>query len=414
MSWLFKSFQSDGPDSSEQDHDDHSPSTTPRGVKDDLSALGQTLGRQFRGVANFLAPPPPPSSIAAVDPSSSSSSESQSQSQALVGIRNDLVEIGGSLKSRLSLLSSAKAVSEISKLATNLLLLENNEEEEEEEEEEEAFRQQDEDDDDVPGVTDDVLDFVSEISTRPELWTDFPLPLDNNDFNMSDVQKEHASTVERLAPSLAALRLKLQSYMSEEQFWIIYFILLLPRLSEHDFELLSTSKILEVRDVLLQKLQTNAQLENDNSKTLDRSQDSSKASKPQGENMQSDLKVDSTDIRRAEVAMDDEGDTEKWLAEEDIDTGTSVRAQNKVEHEEDVSFSDLEDDDNDLSNRLSCLSLKQQKEGHSNGCNDWVQLNRSPETQCGHGQQKEGQSNIRDKDSEGEDSNDWLTVDDFD
>ena len=62
------------------------------------------------------------------------------------------------------------------------------------------------------------------------------------DFNMSDVQKEHASTVERLAPSLAALRLKLQSYMSEEQFWIIYFILLLPRLSEHDFELLSTSK----------------------------------------------------------------------------------------------------------------------------------------------------------------------------
>ena len=177
-------------------------------------------------------------------------------------------------------------------------------------------------------------------------------------------------------------------------------------------------QILEVRDVLLQKLQKNAQLENDNSKTLDRSQDSSKASKPQGENMQSDLKVDSTDIRTAEVAMDDKGDTEKWLEEEDIDTGTSVHAQNKVEHEEDheedVSFSDLEDDDNDLSNRLSCLSLKQQKEGHSNGCNDWVQLNRSPETQCGHGQQKEGQSNIRDKDSEGEDSNDWLTVDDFD
>ena len=181
MSWLFKSFQSDGLDSLEQDHDDHSPSTTPSGVKDDLFALGQTLGRQFRGVANFLAPPPP-SSIAAVDPSSSSSSsepqsQSQSQSQALVGIRNDLVEIGGSLKSRLTLLSSAKAVSEISKLASNLLQFENNEEEEEEEEE--AFRQ-DEDDDDVPGVTDDVLDFVSEISTRPELWTDFPLPLDNN------------------------------------------------------------------------------------------------------------------------------------------------------------------------------------------------------------------------------------------
>lgn len=59
---------------------------------------------------------------------------------------------------------------------------------------------------------------------------------------MSDAQREHASAVQRLAPSLAALRVKLQSDMSEEQFWIVYFILLLPRLSEHDVELLSTSK----------------------------------------------------------------------------------------------------------------------------------------------------------------------------
>ena len=114
MSWLFKSFQSDGPDLSRQDLDDHSPSMTPCGVKDDLSALGQTLGRQFRSVANFLAPPPPPSpppsSITVVDPSSES--HSQSQSQALIKIRNDLVEIDGSLKSRLSLLSSTKAEEE--------------------------------------------------------------------------------------------------------------------------------------------------------------------------------------------------------------------------------------------------------------------------------------------------------------
>ena len=60
--------------------------------------------------------------------------------------------------------------------------------------------------------------------------------------------------------------------------------------------------------------------------------------------MPSDLKVDSTDIKSVEVAMDDEENTEKWLEEEDIDTVTSVRAQNKLEHEEDVSFSDLEDD----------------------------------------------------------------------
>ena len=102
--------------------------------------------------------------------------------------------------------------------------------------------------------------------------------------------------------------------------------------------------ILKARDVLLQKLQKNAQVESENSKTLDRSQDGSKASDPQGESMPSDLKVDSTDIRSVEVAMDDEENTEKWLEEEDIDTVTSVRAQNKLEHDEDVSFSDLEDD----------------------------------------------------------------------
>lgn len=62
------------------------------------------------------------------------------------------------------------------------------------------------------------------------------------DFIMSDAQREHASTVERLAQNLASLRAKLQTCLTEQQFWMVYFILLLPRLSEHDFELLSTSK----------------------------------------------------------------------------------------------------------------------------------------------------------------------------
>lgn len=31
--------------------------------------------------------------------------------------------------------------------------------------------------------------------------------------------------------------------MSEEDFWMVYFILLVPRLSGHDFELLSTSEV---------------------------------------------------------------------------------------------------------------------------------------------------------------------------
>lgn len=59
---------------------------------------------------------------------------------------------------------------------------------------------------------------------------------------MSAIQKEHASAIERLAPSFADLRLELCNYMSDGQFWMIYFILLLPRLNEQDFKLLSTPK----------------------------------------------------------------------------------------------------------------------------------------------------------------------------
>ncbi|KAF5459208.1 hypothetical protein F2P56_023182 [Juglans regia] len=412
MSWLLKSFQSDGPDSSDSHHSsspDHSPSTTPRGVKDDLSVLGQTLGRRFRGVAEFLAPPPSPQTTAISAADDSSDPSSSSQSHALIGIRNDLVEIGGSFRSGLSLLSSNKAMSEISRLASNLLQLEENEVKDDE-----ASEENDEEDlidDGVPGVTDEVLDFVSEISTRPELWTDFPLPLDN-DFNMSDAQREHASTIERLAQNLASLRAKLQTCMTEQQFWMVYFILLLPRLSEHDFELLSTSKIVEVRDVLLQKLQKNAQMENDKTKTLDVSEDGSKL--VSGKNMPSEEKV-STEIVSAVVEMNAEQNTEKWLEAEHIDTGTSVCAQKKLVQEEDISFSDLEDDDNDLSNRLSGLnSAEETKVSSPGGCNDWVQLKGSPESQVGGGQQKVGKSNSRDKDSEGEESNDWLTIDDFD
>ncbi|KAG6662526.1 hypothetical protein CIPAW_03G249000 [Carya illinoinensis] len=397
MSWLFKSSQSDDPDSScshshHSSSPEHSPSTSPPALTHDLSLLGQTLATRFRGVAEFMAPSPatPITPTVSVD-----SSDVSSSSQSLLGIRNDLVEISGSFRTGLSLLSSNKAVSEISRLALNFFLSQNDEVRDEQ-----ASGEDDEDriDDGVPGVTDEVVDFVCEISARPELWNDFPLPLDN-DFNMSDAQREHASTVERLAPSLAALRAKLQSYMSEERFWIIYFILLLPRLSEHDFELLSTSKIVESRDALLKKLQKNAQVENDNRKTLDKSQDGCMASKPEGKNVLSEEEA-STGIISAGVEMDDEQNTEKWLEDEPIDTGTTLRTQNKLEHE-DLSFSDLEEDDNDLSNRLSGLnSVEETKVSSPRGCNDWVQLKGSPESLVGGGQQKAVHSNPQDKDSE--------------
>ncbi|GMP60201.1 hypothetical protein CsSME_00023173 [Camellia sinensis var. sinensis] len=154
---------------------DHSPTV---GVKEDLSVLGQTIGRQLRGVAAFLAPPPPPQP------------PPDSSSQTLVGIRNDLVEIGGSFKSSLSLLSSNKAVSEISRLASNLLQFETIQANEVEGDDEDEDEDEDDEDDgsEVAGVTDEVLHFVQEISSRSEFWTDFPLSLDNGNPSCSILQ----------------------------------------------------------------------------------------------------------------------------------------------------------------------------------------------------------------------------------
>ena len=64
------------------------------------------------------------------------------------------------------------------------------------------------------------------------------------DFELSDAQQEHALAVERLAPTLAALRMELcPGHMSENHFWKIYFVLLHPRLSKNDAELLSTPQV---------------------------------------------------------------------------------------------------------------------------------------------------------------------------
>ncbi|GMP27679.1 hypothetical protein CsSME_00003561 [Camellia sinensis var. sinensis] len=69
---------------------------------------------------------------------------------------------------------------------------------------------------------------------------------------MSDAQQEHALAVERLAPRLAALRIELcPGYMSEDCFWKIYFVLLHPRLSKNDAELLSTPQVFQFHETQL-------------------------------------------------------------------------------------------------------------------------------------------------------------------
>ncbi|TVU45253.1 hypothetical protein EJB05_04734, partial [Eragrostis curvula] len=136
---------------------------------------------------------------------------------------------------------------------------------EEEEEEEEVVVE----DWDVIGITEEVLAFAQNIARHPETWLDFPLLPDDEEsdgpfsyFDMSDAQQEHALAIEHLSPRLAALRIELcPIHMSEECFWKIYFVLLHPRLNKRDAELLSTPQIVEARAMLMQSLQYQSKLE---------------------------------------------------------------------------------------------------------------------------------------------------------
>ncbi|KAI3982138.1 hypothetical protein MKX01_019044 [Papaver californicum] len=405
-------------------------------VKENLTEIRKSIGRQLRGVASFLAPPPQSSisstTATTTDDSSSTAhtttaTDESSSSQSLVGgIKSDFAEISGSLKSGLSLFSSSKAVNEISRFATTLL----------------QFPKED-GEDEVAGVNQEVLEFVRIMSSRPECWTDFPLPLHHyNDFCLSEAQEHHASTVEELAPSLADLRYKLcPTFMSEDRFWMIYFIMLYPRLSESDAMLLTTSQIVEARRVLLHNLQnkSDAGVQGFISKVDD----------VEGSNMDSNTRGDVRTILQKEVLaestrqenVDEQENVDQWLEEEDVETGTSLASLKQLGNDEDVSFSDLEDDDNDASTSPTCKAQNAQDCSPSNS-NDWLQLSEnsaptsptrkaenaqdgSPSTSGdwvqlsensdnGNASRRRGaRSTPREKDSEGEESNDWLNIDDF-
>ncbi|GJN17551.1 hypothetical protein PR202_gb04628 [Eleusine coracana subsp. coracana] len=61
------------------------------------------------------------------------------------------------------------------------------------------------------------------------------------DVDMTDGRQDHALAVERVAPELADLRIELcPIHMREGCFWMIYFVLMDPRLTKEDAEILST------------------------------------------------------------------------------------------------------------------------------------------------------------------------------
>ncbi|KAK1276634.1 hypothetical protein QJS04_geneDACA016014 [Acorus gramineus] len=408
MSWLARSLvnslRSDGDDDEKIDGGDGGTNSEAdgtespgRGVKEDLSELTKTLTRQFWGVANFLAPPPQASSSdnleAKEEDAAAAAAEEEGRSPRTEGgIRSDLADIGGRFRTGISRLSRNRAVAEISKIASSFLPL--------------GLEGSDDDDlsdgahldvEGAIGVTEEVLAFARNISRHPETWLDFPLfadEEDREDFDMSDAQQDHALAVERFAPRLAALRIELcPSHMSEGCFWKIYFVLLHSRLNKHDAELLSTPQIVEARAMLLQELQNQTKSGSDASGRDDTSytkepilsmpheprefkhsnfNEISRFETPTSEEPENavpltDFETEKHAITATETRIIDKSviedsslipsskmtaidkedeDGDDWLEDtDDVDgSGSSVVP---LVNEDDVSFSDLEEDDDD-------------------------------------------------------------------
>ncbi|PHT56862.1 hypothetical protein CQW23_05348 [Capsicum baccatum] len=430
------------------DVDDSSPVSPSRGVKEDISELTKTLTRQFWGVASFLAPPPqsePDKTL--LDPD-----EEESDPAGIAGLRSDIIEIGGRFKSGISKFSKNIPVSEITKMASNLLQLG-------EEEEEDPGRG-------AVGVTEEVVAFVRDIAMHPETWLDFPLLDDEDDevdFDLSDAQQEHALAVESLAPRLASLRIELcPGYMSEARFWEIYFVLLHPRLDKQDAELLSTPQVVKARASLAQELHKRIKpIEEDLSKekTFESTEGggfqreemlaapSAALSKDVIQDMSSvdvatsstvadsvidvhpvidenqtvdklvvegpitrskDEKLQSASASKLEES--DEEDADDWLKEENTEITGPSKTSMSFEDDEDVSFSDLEEDDSDMPTKSKKVVYSSDKDSQ-----DWVQLKKSsPDLSrdtSSVNQIGSVKENVQNSDSK--ESNDWLDIDDL-
>lgn len=298
------------------------------------------------------------------------------------GIRSDLAEIGGRMWSGFSMLQNNLAVAEISKIASSLL----------------PFGQGEADEgESVPGITEEVVVFVRHISTRPETWLDFPLFISEryaDDFELSDAQYVHALSVEHLVPGLSDLKAQICSTdMTEACFWKIYFVLLHSKLNKQDAEVLSTPQILEAREQLLQSLgsekkrgskfpdESSAESSNASSAPAEEKviqppviQDKAGAWEKSSSEEPSETVSEKFPVSTTEVEMVDKSVVEEELTvanesktspvksklpyeadeEEEVDEWPDDDPTDEAGHrtllgreEEDVSFSDLEDDEDD-------------------------------------------------------------------
>ncbi|KAI5063736.1 hypothetical protein GOP47_0022283 [Adiantum capillus-veneris] len=294
----------------------------------------------------------------------------------------------------------------------------------------------------VVGLTEEVLAFAKNISMHPETWLDFPsLPDDEiDDFEMSAAQKKHLDALEIACPSLSVLKTELcPDCITENRFWKIYFILLHSRLSETDALLLSTPKIMQARGHLSQKLQN----DDEHDAFMKKAPNSSESDKifssqsttdlpiidcreKQAGSLLTDLaeEVQNKDVLVSTVKLatssvkGEKLEVNRWLNEEPLPHIPFSAPETR--DEDDVSFSDLEEDDGKTTKNMGRSNSSQSFE--------WVQLNKTSSAEnfdglklkgLTHGDgaaqhylpQSSSQANRKQGQSE---SSDWSTVEEDD
>ncbi|KAG6411575.1 hypothetical protein SASPL_129658 [Salvia splendens] len=165
---------------------------------------------------------------------------------------------------------------------------------------------------------------------------------------------------------------------------------------KHYCQVIRILQVAEARETLLKQLQSkNAQETSGNPDSSDAKYASSETVNP----TQPRETVDEPESESVSVSV-------SGHQPEAVEPGPSADAHKQSPNEEDVSFSDLEDEENDdPSDKLSARRASTSEKA-------WVQLDENSGSQ---GSKPNASHNVsKDKESEGEDSNDWLTVDDTD
>ncbi|KAK1316371.1 hypothetical protein QJS10_CPA05g01619 [Acorus calamus] len=312
---------------------------SPRGVKEDLSELTKTLSRQFWGVANFLAPSPETSSTADHHPDEEEEApavpgEEERSPRVSEGTRSDFAEIGGGFRTGISMLSSNLAVAEISKIASNFLPLGLDGSDVDDDYEEGAYVETE----GAVGVTEEVLAFARNISRHPETWLDFPLLIvEARAMLLKELQN-------RTKPEFDVSGRDGTSYAKEATFSV-------PQV-QHATRHNNFNETPQFEPPTYEETQNAAP-----STDIETEKHTITATEMQviDKSVVEDSLIQTKDKNLPTTVVKEEEDGDDWLEETAEVDGSGSSVILPLVNEEDVSFSDLEDDD-DNDNRSAAVS----------------------------------------------------------